>query len=179
MARQQSRQRRHPRPIPFEHLSARQHNHNSGCSADSTARDPASVNQIEENARRPSDTEAAFCLDESVWDGRPGGAHAPSRVVSSALAGNIGGRKGVRRGRRTRQPGAAVLPMGGTIQFGKRFSARRRKRQPGHRAPQPRPGHRSQSQFGLDEWGGVALNLCNMKTAWLILGVLFGLAVAG
>ena len=90
MARQQSRQRRHPRPVPFEHLSARQHNHNSGCSAGSTARDPASVNQIEENARRPSDTEAAFCLDESVWDGRPGGAHAPSRGFSSALAGNIG-----------------------------------------------------------------------------------------
>jgi hypothetical protein len=120
MARQQSRQRRHPRPIPFEHLSARQHNNNSGCSADSTARDPASVNQIEENAKRPSDAEAAFCLDGSVWDGRPGGAHAPSRVVASAPAGNIGGRKWVRRGRRTRQSGAAVLPMGGTIQFGKR-----------------------------------------------------------
>ena len=89
MARQQSRQRRHPRPVPFEHLSARQRQWFRN-SADSTARDPASVNQIEENARRPSDTEAAFCLDESVWDGRPGGAHAPSRVVSSALAGNIG-----------------------------------------------------------------------------------------
>jgi hypothetical protein len=31
----------------------------------------------------------------------------------------------------------------------------------------------------VDERGGVALNRCNMKTAWLILGVLFSLAVAG
>src|ERR1035437_2246644 len=46
------------------------------------------------------------------------------------------------------------------------------------RAPQQRPGRRSQSQFGLDEWGGVALNLCNMKTTGLILGVLGSLAVS-
>jgi hypothetical protein len=42
------------------------------------------------------------------------GAHAPSRAVSSAPAGNIGDGgppQGVRRGRRTRQPGAAVLPV--------------------------------------------------------------------
>src|SRR5208337_4232880 len=38
-----------------------------------------------------------------------GGSARAARAVSSALAGNIG--EGVRRGRRTRQPGAAVLPI--------------------------------------------------------------------
>jgi len=51
--------------------------------------------------------------------GRTGGAHAPSRVVASALAGNIGRAKRVRRGRRTRQPRAAVLPCDETV-FGAR-----------------------------------------------------------
>jgi hypothetical protein len=38
-----------------------------------------------------------------------GGSAPATGAVSSALAGNIG--EGVRRGRRTRQPGAAVLPI--------------------------------------------------------------------
>ena len=64
-----------------------------------------------------------------------------------------GGRKWVRRGRRTPQPGAAVLPMGGTIQFGKRFLARRRKRQPGRSRSPAMTQPCGQRQFGLHERG--------------------------
>jgi hypothetical protein len=31
----------------------------------------------------------------------------------------------------------------------------------------------------MDDWGGVPLNLCFMKTTWLILGILGGMVVIG
>jgi hypothetical protein len=37
---------------------------------------------------------------------------------------------------------------------------------------------RCQNHIGMDDWGGVALNLFNVKTTWLILGVLGVLAVS-
>src|ERR1039457_3278935 len=77
--------------------------------------------------------------------------------------------------------------IGGTIQFGKRFSARRRKRQPGRARSPAKSQPCGQWQFGVDEWGKRVLNLKNMPTtlklkfmgdgtafnshrAWIVLG---------
>jgi hypothetical protein len=67
------------------------------------------------------------------------------------------------------------------------FQGQRRDGGNGHRdgrAPRQSPNwwqcaSTGQWQFGVDERGEVALNLCNMKTAWLILGVFVGLSFAG
>src|ERR1035441_4980160 len=59
--------------------------------------------------------------------------------------------------------GRRARTVGGTIQFGKRFSARRRKRQPGRSRSPAKSQPCGQWQFGVDEWGGMTLNLENVK----------------
>jgi len=50
-------------------------------------------------------------MRNAVWVGRTGGARPPRAQFPAPSLETSGGRKGIRRGRRTRQPGAAVLPI--------------------------------------------------------------------